>query len=115
MPNSKAGIIEPIDKCRQRNTQTVYRNALSETVIKRAGNGKTGSPLGGQTLRMLPKRCTSRLNRYPICGGKIMPTLEWIGKDKVVNHHQEVPYRVLERQYSYDEAGQHAELSLIHI
>ena len=38
-----------------------------------------------------------------------MPTLEWIGKDKVVNHHQEVPFRVLERQYSYDEAGQHAE------
>ena len=38
-----------------------------------------------------------------------MPTLEWIGKDKVVNHHQEVPYRVLERQYSYDESGQHAE------
>lgn len=38
-----------------------------------------------------------------------MPTLEWIGKDKVVNHHQEVPYRVLERQYSYDGAGQHAE------
>ena len=38
-----------------------------------------------------------------------MPTLEWIGKDKVVNNHQEVPYRVLERQYSYDEAGQHTE------
>lgn len=38
-----------------------------------------------------------------------MPTLEWIGKDKVVNHHQDVPYRVLERQYSYDEAGKHAE------
>ena len=38
-----------------------------------------------------------------------MPTLEWIGKNKVVNHHQEVPYRVLERQYSYDEAGQHTE------
>ena len=38
-----------------------------------------------------------------------MPTLEWIGKDKVVNHHQEVPYRVLERQYSYDGAGQHDE------
>ena len=38
-----------------------------------------------------------------------MPTLEWIGKDKVVNHHQEVPYRVLERQYSYDEAGPHTE------
>ena len=38
-----------------------------------------------------------------------MPTLEWIGKDKVVNHHQEVPYRVLERRYSYDEQGQHEE------
>ena len=38
-----------------------------------------------------------------------MPTLEWIGKSKVVNHHQEVPFRVLERQYSYDENGQHDE------
>ena len=36
-----------------------------------------------------------------------MPTLEWIGKDKVVNHHLDVPYRVLERQYSYDESGKH--------
>ena len=38
-----------------------------------------------------------------------MPTLEWIGKSKVVNHHQEVPFRVLERQYSFDENGKHAE------
>ena len=38
-----------------------------------------------------------------------MPTLEWIGKNKVVNHHQEVPFRVLERQYSFDEQGQHTE------
>ena len=38
-----------------------------------------------------------------------MPTLEWIGKDKVVNHHLDVPYRVLERQYSFDENGQHTE------
>ncbi len=36
-----------------------------------------------------------------------MPTLEWIGKSKVINHHQEVPYRVLERRYSFDVAGQH--------
>jgi adenine-specific DNA-methyltransferase len=34
-----------------------------------------------------------------------MPTLEWIGKDKVVNHHQEVPYRVLEKQYTYGQDG----------
>ena len=37
-----------------------------------------------------------------------MPTLEWIGKEKVINHHQEVPFRVLDRQYSFDESGQHA-------
>lgn len=39
-----------------------------------------------------------------------MPTLDWIGKDKVINHHLEVPYRVLERQYSFDEAGQKAKI-----
>ena len=38
-----------------------------------------------------------------------MLTLEWIGKNKVVNHHQKVPFRVLERQYSFDEQGQHTE------
>ena len=38
-----------------------------------------------------------------------MPTLEWIGKSKVINHHQKVPFRVLERKYSFDENGQHNE------
>ena len=38
-----------------------------------------------------------------------MPTLEWIGKSKVINHHQEVPFRVLERKYSFDENGEHSE------
>ena len=38
-----------------------------------------------------------------------MQTLEWIGKSKVINHHQEVPFRVLERKYSFDENGQHDE------
>lgn len=32
-----------------------------------------------------------------------MPTLSWIGKDKVLNHHNEVPYRILEKKYSYGE------------
>ena len=36
-----------------------------------------------------------------------MPTLEWIGKSMVVNHHLDVPYCVLERKYSYDAEGQH--------
>lgn len=38
-----------------------------------------------------------------------MPTLNWIGKDKVLNHHLEVPFHVMERQYSFDEAGKHEE------
>ena len=36
-----------------------------------------------------------------------MPVLDWIGKDKVVNHHLDVPYHVLERKYSFDESGMH--------
>ena len=35
-----------------------------------------------------------------------MPTLEWIGKNKVVNHHQEVPFRVLERHYTNREIAE---------
>jgi adenine-specific DNA-methyltransferase len=34
-----------------------------------------------------------------------MPTLHWIGKEKVVNHHQDVPYRVLEHKYGFDSAS----------
>lgn len=30
-----------------------------------------------------------------------MPTLTWIGKDKVVNHHHDVSYRVLEHKYGF--------------
>lgn len=32
-----------------------------------------------------------------------MPTLDWIGKDKVVNHHMDVPFRVLEEKYRYSD------------
>ena len=38
-----------------------------------------------------------------------MPTLEWAGKSKVINRHQEVPFRVLERKYSFDENELHSE------
>jgi adenine-specific DNA-methyltransferase len=39
-----------------------------------------------------------------------MPTLNWIGKDKVVGHHNDVPYHVLEHQYGYSaEKGQTTE------
>jgi adenine-specific DNA-methyltransferase len=34
-----------------------------------------------------------------------MPTLNWIGKDKVINHHLEVPFRVLDHQYGFTKEG----------
>ena len=38
-----------------------------------------------------------------------MPTLHWIGKDKVINHHMDVPFKVLEKIYDFgitiDELG----------
>jgi adenine-specific DNA-methyltransferase len=30
-----------------------------------------------------------------------MPTLNWIGKEKVINHHQDVLFRVLDEKYSF--------------
>jgi adenine-specific DNA-methyltransferase len=38
-----------------------------------------------------------------------MPTLNWIGKDKIINHHLDVPYRVLEHQYGFTEKGEQSE------
>lgn len=39
-----------------------------------------------------------------------MPTLNWIGKDKIVNHHLDVPFHVLEHKYGYTaENGQQEE------
>jgi adenine-specific DNA-methyltransferase len=35
-----------------------------------------------------------------------MPTLNWIGKDKVINHHQDVPYKVLEQQYTFSNGSE---------
>jgi adenine-specific DNA-methyltransferase len=34
-----------------------------------------------------------------------MPTLNWIGKDKIINHHQDVPYKVLNHEYGFSENG----------
>lgn len=35
-----------------------------------------------------------------------MPTLNWIGKEKVVNHHRDVPFKVLEHQYGFKDGQQ---------
>jgi adenine-specific DNA-methyltransferase len=35
-----------------------------------------------------------------------MPTLHWIGKDKVINHHLDVPFKVLEHSYGFHNGNQ---------
>ena len=35
-----------------------------------------------------------------------MPMLKWAGKEKVVNHHNDVPFRVLERKWGYGDCSQ---------
>lgn len=42
-----------------------------------------------------------------------MPILNWIGKEKVINHHQEVPFKVLDQQYVFNEE-QTSENKIIH-
>lgn len=31
-----------------------------------------------------------------------MPTLNWIGKEKVINHHLDIPYHTLNKEYSFE-------------
>ena len=35
-----------------------------------------------------------------------MPTLHWIGKEKVINHHLDIPYHTLNKEYTYDNGVQ---------
>ncbi|MGF2411935.1 MAG: site-specific DNA-methyltransferase [Ferruginibacter sp.] len=42
-----------------------------------------------------------------------MPTLNWIGKEKVINHHQDVPFKVLEQQYIFN-TDKESENKIIH-
>ena len=41
-----------------------------------------------------------------------MPTLNWIGKEKIINHHQDVPYKVLEKKYTFN--AEDSENMIIH-
>ena len=34
-----------------------------------------------------------------------MPTLHWIGKEKVINHHRDVPFHVLNEKYAFNTEG----------
>ena len=41
-----------------------------------------------------------------------MPTLNWIGKEAVINHHHDVPFRTLEKIYSF--GGNNSDNKIIH-
>lgn len=41
-----------------------------------------------------------------------MPTLNWLGKDAVVNHHHDVPYRTLDKKYTF--GADNSENKIIH-
>ena len=44
-----------------------------------------------------------------------MPMLKWAGKEKVVNHHNDVPFRVLERKWAFgDAASTNGENMVVH-
>ena len=44
-----------------------------------------------------------------------MPMLKWAGKEKVVNHHNDVPFRVLKRKWTFgDGAPKNGENMVIH-
>ena len=43
-----------------------------------------------------------------------MPSLSWIGKDAVLNHHLDVPYRVLEKKYDFGDGGDKSGNKIIH-
>lgn len=41
-----------------------------------------------------------------------MPTLNWIGKDKIITHHNDVPFKLLEKKYTY--GAEESENMIIH-
>src|SRR6185312_11831310 len=38
----------------------------------------------------------------------VMPTLHWIGKEKVVNHHLDIPYHTLNKEYDFNNPAKKA-------
>jgi adenine-specific DNA-methyltransferase len=53
-------------------------------------------------LYCLAKKLYLRIIIHFLIAEQTMPVLHWIGKDKVINHHLDVPYKPLIRQYNYN-------------
>lgn len=43
-----------------------------------------------------------------------MPTLNWIGKEKVINHHLDVPFRTLKKESTFSPDGSDDGNMIIH-
>ncbi|MCQ2265863.1 MAG: site-specific DNA-methyltransferase, partial [Bacteroidales bacterium] len=41
-----------------------------------------------------------------------MPTLNWIGKEAVINHHHDVPFKTLDKKYTF--GAEKSENKIIH-
>jgi adenine-specific DNA-methyltransferase len=54
-------------------------------------------PLIASVVRAVPSS--------PQKGNPDMPMLNWAGKSKVVNHHNDVPFRVLERKWGFEDGA----------
>ena len=55
---------------------------------------------------VLPLLARRNASGTPPKGTPDMPMLSWAGKSKVVNHHNDVPFRVLERKWGYGDCSQ---------
>ncbi len=54
----------------------------------------------------LPLLAGRNASGTPTKGTPDMPMLKWAGKEKVVNHHNDVPFRVLERKWGWGKCCQ---------
>ena len=85
-----------------------------------AGNWQSSSNIIRKVLMMKIHLCivaSVAISILPFAakGEYKMPMLKWAGKEKVVNHHNDVPFRVLERKWAFgDGAATNGENMVIH-
>lgn len=52
-------------------------------------------------------KCMTLIFAVAISLEAVAVELRWVGKEKVENHHNDVPFHILERKYSFDADGEH--------
>ena len=93
----------------------IYRCSLMT-----AGNWQSSSNIIRKVLMMKIHLCIVAsvailMLPFVVKGEYKMPMLKWAGKEKVVNHHNDVPFRVLERKWAFgDGVSTNGENMVIH-